>query len=254
MGGGQGRRWQQQRVGQMESPPTSPAVSSAGRSARARTCTYAAHHPCMLCTFGPGPLTRPVGRNWPSQRGVQMSTNSEGSAGGPATAPSGLLRLLHLLQGGIRGQASVSYAKSRCAVLDDGQRAALRSSWHPALAHRYTPMHSFPHVIPPPSLAPGTTRSAPSPRLATPRHAAPSPSLLHPSHPAPPPPTPAPYGTHSPARAARMASMPSSDCRCTEESGPLMGKAVLDSSAQICSNRFSRSILWAGRGRGRCVS
>ncbi len=40
-----------------------------------------------------------------------------------------------------------------------------------------------------------------------------------------------------------MARMPSRDCRCTADSGPLTGKAVLESSAQICSNRLSRSIL-----------
>ena len=46
-----------------------------------------------------------------------------------------------------------------------------------------------------------------------------------------------------PDSADRMARMPSRLCRCTAATGPLTGKAVLDSSAQSCSNRFSRSIL-----------
>lgn len=49
--------------------------------------------------------------------------------------------------------------------------------------------------------------------------------------------------THSEDSAVRIAIMPSRDCRCTAVRGPLTGKAVLDSSPQISSNRFLRSIL-----------
>lgn len=37
--------------------------------------------------------------------------------------------------------------------------------------------------------------------------------------------------------------MPSTLCRCTAATGPLTGKAVLDSRAHSCSNRLLRSIL-----------